>query len=150
MCLWYVNHFRCLLLQPRSVEQSRNSRSMENLDRSDRPTNHVTSSQNRRTSVESGPNQSNPDQKPVKKRSSDESGRRERKSSSNKSDSPAASSSASAPHKTRSSGENRRSRTEVSEPSAARSSAVLQSTINPLLTDVRLPLSLEHAIHGVI
>ena len=122
-------------LQPRSVENSRNSRSMENLDRPAVTSNHSSSSQNRRTSTESGPNQLNPDQKPVKKRSVDESGR-SRKTSSKSSDSP---SSSSGP-KTRTS-ENRRSRTEGQEPtppSAARSSAVLQSSINPLLTDVRL------------
>lgn len=123
-----------LNLQPRSVENSRNSRSMENLDRPVVASNHSSSSssQNRRTSTESGPNQVNPDQKPVKKRSVDESSRNRKKPS----DSP---SSSSGP-KPRSS-ENRRSRTESQEPtppSAARSSAVLQSSINPLLTDVRI------------
>ena len=137
-------NFPTFLFQPRSVENSRNSRSMESLDR---PTgqltsanqihsNQSTSSQNRRTSTESGPN---PDSKPVKKRSTDETSRRK---SSTKSESPAVpSSSSSSAHKTRSS-ENRRSRTEMAEPSIqpgpspARSMAVLQSTINPILSDV--------------
>ena len=146
----------CILFQPRSVENSRNSRSMENLDRPSGggvpSSNHIhtSSSQNRRTSTESGQNQTHPDSgKPVKKRSVDETGRKKSSSSSKSESSPQAPSG----HRTRTSenrsSENRRSRTEGLEqqqqpssipssgPSAARSSAVLQSTINPLLTDVR-------------
>lgn len=131
---------------------------MENLDRPSGggvpSSNHIhtSSSQNRRTSTESGQNQTHPDSgKPVKKRSVDETGRKKSSSSSKSESSPQAPSG----HRTRTSetrsSENRRSRTEGLEqqqqqqqpssisssgPSAARSSAVLQSTINPLLTDL--------------
>lgn len=128
---------------PRSVEGSRNSRSMENIDRplgsqlSSTPT-ATTSSQNRRTSAE--------ETKPVKKRSVEEQPRRK---SSKSESSPAGSSGGSGVPKSRNS-EQRRSRSDMPEtvvpagPSPGRSSAVLQSTIHPLLSDLSRRYSQMH------